>query len=554
MSISKTVAPSICLFVLVLLGSGSCQRDRIDLETEALILHCEDQRDATELIALASGLDSGNRLTASRLAIAAGRIGDFALWKTLGKRFAKDPVVTDMLAVASLFPATGFPGTQTLDVLMKLPYTPLLCQAILGQASPEALNFVLEKELYPETVAENLWRCGKLVPDDRLKDYYRRAPRHTTYSLARLRRKGIVKGKDLMGAPPFIRSVGVSVCDDPIPFLGDPDWRVRVNALRRIEQSSEILQTLMMDENPLVRAEAYAATARTKGDLSEGELERMSPMQARWFLENQTKSPTVEKIFIKGGDFALLAAPYLPMEYRDQIMASELPLQVKLSFLIKHSREEALLLAMNRFREARSTEALQFLLENEKKENLSPIIAEARNDTAFVSVMIDNDLIKLPIPFRDREWYRKTLQKIRQYKGFTLFTDSGEVDCLFQHESAPLTVFNFITLTERGYYDGTRFHRVVPAFVCQGGDPTGSGSGGPGYAIRCEYNALHYDVAGVVGMALSGKDTGGSQFFLTHLPTPHLDYNYSIFAKSVRGFSTLERTPQYQSLKTIQLW
>jgi cyclophilin family peptidyl-prolyl cis-trans isomerase len=101
---------------------------------------------------------------------------------------------------------------------------------------------------------------------------------------------------------------------------------------------------------------------------------------------------------------------------------------------------------------------------------------------------------------------------------------------------APLTVRNFMTLADRRYFDGSRWHRVVPNFVLQDGDPYGNGSGGPGYAIRDEMNRVRY-LEGAVGMALSGPDTGGSQFFITHSPQPHLDGGYTVFGRVVPALS-----------------
>ncbi|MFN7135525.1 MAG: peptidylprolyl isomerase, partial [Myxococcales bacterium] len=99
---------------------------------------------------------------------------------------------------------------------------------------------------------------------------------------------------------------------------------------------------------------------------------------------------------------------------------------------------------------------------------------------------------------------------------------------------------NFAHLVRRGFYDGLTFHRVVPAFVAQGGDPRGDGTGGPGYTIRCELNPRSYG-AGTVGMALSGKDTGGSQFFIAHTPQPHLDGRYTVFGEVVDGLDVALR-------------
>jgi cyclophilin family peptidyl-prolyl cis-trans isomerase len=99
---------------------------------------------------------------------------------------------------------------------------------------------------------------------------------------------------------------------------------------------------------------------------------------------------------------------------------------------------------------------------------------------------------------------------------------------------APHTADNFVKLVHAGFYDGLRFHRVVPDFVVQGGDPRGDGSGGPGWTIPCEINATPYR-EGTVGMALSGLDTGGSQFFIALSPQPHLDGKYTVFGEVVEG-------------------
>jgi len=122
---------------------------------------------------------------------------------------------------------------------------------------------------------------------------------------------------------------------------------------------------------------------------------------------------------------------------------------------------------------------------------------------------------------------------------------------LFPRE-APLTVLNFLDLAREGYFDGIRFHRVVPGFVVQGGDPQGDGWGGPGDTIRCENNRLEYD-RGMVGMALSGKDTGGSQFFITLAPQPHLDGRYTIFGRVVEGMETVDRIRRGERIITVRM-
>ena len=131
-------------------------------------------------------------------------------------------------------------------------------------------------------------------------------------------------------------------------------------------------------------------------------------------------------------------------------------------------------------------------------------------------------------------------------------TAHGPIHLELFPKEAPLTVLNFLDLTEDGYFDGIRFHRVVPGFVVQGGDPEGDGWGGPGYAIRCENNDLHYG-RGMVGMALSGKDTGGSQFFITLAPQPHLDGRYTIFGRVVEGMDLVDRIRRGERISTVRM-
>ncbi|MEO6463191.1 MAG: HEAT repeat domain-containing protein, partial [Candidatus Eisenbacteria bacterium] len=129
---------------------------------------------------------------------------------------------------------------------------------------------------------------------------------------------------------------------------------------------------------------------------------------------------------------------------------------------------------------------------------------------------------------------------IGRVRGARLETARGTIEIALFPREAPLTVKNFVTLARRGYFNGLHLHRVVPWFVIQDGDPSGTGSGGPGYAFRCEYGGMRYDT-GALGMALSGKDTGGSQWFVTNGPQPHLDGRYTIFGHVVRGQDVVDR-------------
>ena len=132
-------------------------------------------------------------------------------------------------------------------------------------------------------------------------------------------------------------------------------------------------------------------------------------------------------------------------------------------------------------------------------------------------------------------------------------TRKGEFEISLFTDDAPLTAGNLVTLARRGFFRNVTFHRVVPDFVVQGGDPRGDGNGGPGYAIRCEVNHRPY-LRGTVGMALSGKDTGGSQFFVATSAQPHLDGRYTVFGEVTRGQevvdSLLESDPMLEVLVT----
>ncbi|MGZ3459274.1 MAG: peptidylprolyl isomerase [Archangium sp.] len=115
-----------------------------------------------------------------------------------------------------------------------------------------------------------------------------------------------------------------------------------------------------------------------------------------------------------------------------------------------------------------------------------------------------------------------------------------------------MTSGNLVSLARQGYFRGLTFHRVVPDFVAQGGDPHGDGEGGPGYSIRCEMTRRPYR-RGTLGMALSGKDTGGSQFFFTHSPQPHLDGRYTAFGEVTRGMEVVDRLLEGDTLLDVEV-
>jgi cyclophilin family peptidyl-prolyl cis-trans isomerase len=125
-----------------------------------------------------------------------------------------------------------------------------------------------------------------------------------------------------------------------------------------------------------------------------------------------------------------------------------------------------------------------------------------------------------------------------------LHTDKGEIKIDLFNQLTPKTVNNFVFLSKAGYYDGVIFHRVIMDFMAQTGDPTGTGRGGPGYSFEDEFHKdLKHDKPGIVSMANAGPNTNGSQFFITHVPTPWLDGKHSVFGEVVEGLEMLFSIP-----------
>ncbi|MCF2486714.1 peptidylprolyl isomerase [Dyadobacter sp. CY347] len=137
-----------------------------------------------------------------------------------------------------------------------------------------------------------------------------------------------------------------------------------------------------------------------------------------------------------------------------------------------------------------------------------------------------------------------------------MITDKGTMLIEFYDADAPGTVKNFVDLSKKGFYDGLIFHRVIPDFMVQGGDPTGTGRGGPGYKIDCELTGGNqYHDRGVLSMAHAGRNTGGSQFFICHSRnnTAHLDGNHTCFGKVVDGVDTVDLLRQGDKIQKITI-
>lgn len=146
--------------------------------------------------------------------------------------------------------------------------------------------------------------------------------------------------------------------------------------------------------------------------------------------------------------------------------------------------------------------------------------------------------------------YRRAVARTGRKVTATVVTSKGAFTIEFLPEEAPLTVDNFIRLAHVGYFNGQTIPRVVTNFVIQAGDPRGDQNGGPGYQIRCEINEAPFDRA-AVGMALSGKDTGGSQWFVTHSPQPHLDGGYTVFGRVISGMDVVDRIARGDTIRRV---
>jgi peptidyl-prolyl cis-trans isomerase B (cyclophilin B) len=183
---------------------------------------------------------------------------------------------------------------------------------------------------------------------------------------------------------------------------------------------------------------------------------------------------------------------------------------------------------------------------------LAELVLEGLKDPEYIIRRQANDLYRekfghdrsnMVIPAETRiteTQLRKVMADTSGHPIALIQTNRGEIKFELYQDVAPLTVLNFIDLARSGFYDGLTFHRVVPNFVVQGGCPRGDGWGGPAYYIRCEYSDLPFE-RGTVGIATSGHDTGGSQFFICHSPQPHLDARYTVFGQVVSGMDVVDQ-------------
>jgi Peptidyl-prolyl cis-trans isomerase (rotamase) - cyclophilin family len=155
-----------------------------------------------------------------------------------------------------------------------------------------------------------------------------------------------------------------------------------------------------------------------------------------------------------------------------------------------------------------------------------------------------------------KQWSTPPAMEIDTSKTYiaTIETNKGTITLELYPNYAPKTVNNFVFLARQGFYDGVTFHRVIPSFVIQGGDPTGTGRGGPGYRFEDEFlgNPLRHE-SKVISMANAGPGTNGSQFFITHTPQPHLDGRHTVFGKVTEGADVVDAIRQGDVMKSVTI-
>lgn len=316
---------------------------------------------------------------------------------------------------------------------------------------------------------------------------------------------------------PRAAELAAATTDDP-----DPEVRAKTAEAAGILKDSGLLDRLAADPRPQVRAAAL--TARLD--------EKIQGVETASGAARRALSDPDEGVRSTALDW-LAGHPLLPLEEIGPAFSRS---------LADSSVESALgairAVAARAEAEPRERGALIALIERAATSNRYPVRREAITTLA----RLDRPVPALgPAgPERPPAVYREMVERTSRPRDVEVRTTKGPFRIRLACPQAPLTCLNFLQLAGQGFYDGLAFHRVVPDFVVQGGDPRGDGFGGPPYTLRDEINRLRYG-RGAVGMALAGPDTGGSQFFVTHVAQPHLDGGYTVFGEVTAGMEVVDR-------------
>ncbi len=357
--------------------------------------------------------------------------------------------------------------------------------------------------------------AARWLLDDQLGDLLDR------YAASGLRRErelallALAEGEDPRAAVLLLSFAGES----------DPVLRARAAEAAGLLRSPEVLERLADDGDPGVRRVALETrlAMAVAGDPAAGELARAALRDPDPGVRTAALSWAVDHPVLPGETLyqALVAAT------RDRIADARL----------------AAVRALRARAEATPVErgAIVNLLEQLARDR--DYLVRRRSAAALEALDVEAPAVGAVGIKKPVQVYREVVQRTRAPRWVEIVTERGTLGVELACPEAPLTCLNFLQLAGQGFFDGLSFHRVVPDFVVQAGDPRGDGLGGPGYAIRDEMNPLGYR-AGVVGMALSGPDTGGSQFFITLSPQPHLDGGYTAFGRVTSGAEVLDRIVQ----------
>ena len=351
-----------------------------------------------------------------------------------------------------------------------------------------------------------------------------------------------------------------------IELLGDPVPGIRAAALRalaRVDPDVFIatLAGLEPDQNWMVRVAEAGGLGTLPAERSQPRLmtllddkdQRVVPAAIEALAAS--KPPGLEKLLIEklqADDFAVRAAAATALgEMKSTAAVPALLEAYKIATVdVTYGAREAILTAVNAIEPATGRQMLRQAL-TDKDWALRMWAATLLRQQGITDV----DASMRPAPSDIVVGDKRVLASLTpQYSPHAYIdTDKGTIEVELAILDAPLTVENFVTLARKGYFNGLTIHRVVPDFVVQDGDPRGDGEGGPGYTIRDEINERPY-LRGTVGMALAGKDSGGSQFFITHSPQPHLDARYTVFGHVVNGMDVVDRIVVGDIVRGVRIW
>jgi cyclophilin family peptidyl-prolyl cis-trans isomerase/HEAT repeat protein len=327
-------------------------------------------------------------------------------------------------------------------------------------------------------------------------------------------------------------------------------WRERAalanayaSALR--DKALEKLRAQIDHPEPLFRARLVEAFAKTKSQEAINDLLSLfetGPMMVKIAVVRALRN-------FKGGVANRIALN--AFNENDPVLTAQVTRFLAQDSVLGPKFEKQIVAAFENLRQPVDTEVASMIFDDLAKLKLQsavPILEKALhdNDKAYRAAAA-NALKKLTgksylddisAPAQPTEFSMAEINNLSSATA-TIETVHGNIVLSFYTDESPLTVLNFVRLAEKGFFDGLNFHRVVPNFVIQGGDPRGDGWGSPGYAIRSEFNRLPYK-RGMVGMASAGPDTEGCQFFITHSPQPHLNGRYTLFARVKAGMEAVD--------------